>query len=97
MVIILELAEEWECDLLENSPNMLNRWKNHFCQLLNIHYVNDVTQSEIRTAVPIVFEYGALDVEMNINNFKLFESRLLTILRHMIQADDTISISSLVF
>lgn len=62
MVIILELTKEWEYDLFENSPSMLSRWKNHFCQLLNVHDVNDVTQNETHTAEPLAFEYGALDV-----------------------------------
>jgi hypothetical protein len=29
-------------------------WKNYFCQLLNVHGVNDVRQTEIHTAEPLV-------------------------------------------
>jgi hypothetical protein len=29
---------------------ILNRWKNYFCLLLNVHSVNDVRQTEIDTA-----------------------------------------------
>jgi hypothetical protein len=31
-------------DLLADSHNILNRWKNYFCQLLNVHRVRYVTQ-----------------------------------------------------
>jgi hypothetical protein len=37
-------------DLLADSYNILNRWKNCFCQLLNVHYVSDVRQIEIHMA-----------------------------------------------
>jgi len=37
---------------------------------LNVHAVNDITQNETHTAERLVSEYGALDVEMTINNFK---------------------------
>jgi len=29
-------------DLLADSNNILSRWKNYFCQLLNVNGVNDV-------------------------------------------------------
>jgi hypothetical protein len=29
-------------DLLADSHNILNRWKNYFSQLLNVHNVSDV-------------------------------------------------------
>jgi hypothetical protein len=34
-------------DLLEDSHNILNRWKNYFSQLLNVHRASDVRQIEI--------------------------------------------------
>jgi hypothetical protein len=37
-------------DLLADSHNILNRWKNYFSQLLNVHNVSDVRQIEIHTA-----------------------------------------------
>jgi len=36
--------------------NMLNRWKNYLCHLLNVQGINDVRQTEIRTAEPSVPE-----------------------------------------
>jgi len=44
--------------------NFLARWRKHFSQLLNVHGVNDVRQTEIYTAEPLVPEPSAFDVEM---------------------------------
>jgi hypothetical protein len=41
-------------DLLEDSHIILNRWKNYFSQLLNVHNVSDVRQIEVHTAEPLV-------------------------------------------
>jgi hypothetical protein len=38
-------------DLLADSHSILNRWKYHFYQLLNVHRVSDVRQIEIHTTV----------------------------------------------
>jgi hypothetical protein len=40
-------------DLLAYCQNILNRWKNYFCQLLNVHDVNEVTQTGMRIAEPL--------------------------------------------
>jgi glucan phosphorylase len=40
-------------DLLADSHNILNKRKNYFSQLLNVHRVSDVRQVEIHTAEPI--------------------------------------------
>jgi hypothetical protein len=42
------------CDLLRDSQNVLSRWKNYSCQLLNVHGINDVRQTEIHTAEALV-------------------------------------------
>jgi len=34
------LVKNENCDLLADSHGILNRWKNYFCQLLNVHCVN---------------------------------------------------------
>jgi hypothetical protein len=38
------LVGEENGDLLANSHNILNSWKNYFCQILNVHRLNDVRQ-----------------------------------------------------
>jgi hypothetical protein len=39
---INELATNENGDLLADSHNILNRWKNYFSRLLNVHNVSDV-------------------------------------------------------
>jgi hypothetical protein len=39
-------------DLLADSHNILNRWKNCFSQLSNVRRVSDVRQIEIHTTEP---------------------------------------------
>jgi hypothetical protein len=43
-------------DLVADSHSILARWRNNFFQLLNVHGVNDVRQTEIHTAEPLVPE-----------------------------------------
>jgi len=43
---------------------MMARWRNHFFQLLNVHRVNDVRQTEIQTSELLVPEPSAFDFEM---------------------------------
>jgi hypothetical protein len=40
----------------------LNRWKHYFCQLLNVHGVNDVRHTKIHTAEPLVPEPSSFEV-----------------------------------
>jgi hypothetical protein len=47
-------------DLLADSHNILNSWKNYFSQLLN---VNDVRQIEVHMAKPLVPGPSHLQVE----------------------------------
>jgi len=49
--------------LVTDFQGILARWRNHFSQVLNIHGVNDVRQTEIHTTEPLVPEPSALKVE----------------------------------
>jgi len=51
---------------------MLNRWRNHFCHLLNVQRINDVRQTEIDTDEPLVPEQGAFEVVMPIEQPKRY-------------------------
>jgi hypothetical protein len=53
---------------------MLNRWKNYFCQLLNIHGVGGVKQTEMHTAEPFVPEHSASEVKVAIGKLKRYKS-----------------------
>jgi len=49
------LVKDEDGDMLGGFYSILFRWKNYFCQLLNVHYVR---QTEIYTAEPLVPEPG---------------------------------------
>jgi hypothetical protein len=48
----------------------LNRWKNYFSQLLNIHRVSDVRQIEIHRTESLVPDPSPFEVEITIAKFK---------------------------
>jgi hypothetical protein len=52
----------------------LNRWKNYFSQLLNVHRVSDVRQIETHTAHTLVPDPSSLDVEISIEKFERYKS-----------------------
>ena len=53
-------------DLVTDSHIILAGWRNYFSQLLDVHGVNDVRQTEIHTAEPLVSELSAFEVESGI-------------------------------
>jgi len=53
--------------------SILAGWRNHFSQLLNVHGLNDVRQTEIHTAEPLVFEPSTFEVEMAIDKLKRYK------------------------
>jgi hypothetical protein len=54
---------------------VLARWRNYFCQLLNVHGDNDVRQTEICTAEPLMLDPSMFEVEMAIDKLKRCKSR----------------------
>jgi hypothetical protein len=81
------MVKEENGDLLADSHSILNRWKNYFCRLLNVHGVNDVRQTEIHTAEPLVPEPSSSEVETAIEKLKRYKSPGIDqILAEMIQA-----------
>jgi hypothetical protein len=61
-------------DLLADSHNILNRWKNYFSQLLNVHRFSDVRQIEMYTAEPSVPDPSAFEVEITTAKLKRYKS-----------------------
>jgi hypothetical protein len=61
-------------DLLADSHNILNRWKNYFSQLLNMHDVSDVMQIEVHTAEPLVPGPSHLEVKIPIAELRKYKS-----------------------
>jgi hypothetical protein len=61
--------------LLADSHNILNRWKNYFSQLLNVHNVSDIGQIELHTAVSLVPGPSGLEAEIAIAKLKKYKSQ----------------------
>jgi hypothetical protein len=66
-------VKEENGDLLADSHNILNRWKNSFSQLLNGHNVSDIRQIEVHTAEPLV-PGPSPDVEISIEKLNKYKS-----------------------
>jgi hypothetical protein len=61
-------------DLLADTHSILNRWKNYFCQLLNVHGINDFRQTEVLTVEPLVLEPSSFEVEIAIRKLKRYKT-----------------------
>ncbi|PNF20312.1 hypothetical protein B7P43_G13698, partial [Cryptotermes secundus] len=64
------LVKDENGDLLADSHNILNRWKNYFSQLFNVHWVSDVKQIEMHTAELLVPDPSPFQVETAIAKLK---------------------------
>ena len=60
------IVKNWKGDLVADCHSILARWRNHFSQLLYVHGVSNVRQTEIHTAEPTVPEPSAFEVELPI-------------------------------
>jgi hypothetical protein len=58
-------------DLLADSHSILNRCRNFFCLLLNLHGINYVRHTEIHTTKPLVHELNSFEGETAIEKFKM--------------------------
>jgi hypothetical protein len=61
-------------DLVADSHNNLNRWKNYFSLSLNVHKVSDVRQIEVHKAEPLVPGPSRLEVEIAVAKLKKYKS-----------------------
>jgi len=68
------IVKEDKGDFVAESHRILARWRNSFTHLLNGHGVNDVRQTEIHTAEPLVTESIASDFELAIEKLKSHKS-----------------------
>jgi hypothetical protein len=64
------LVKDDNGDLLADSCNILNVWKNHLSQLFNIHGACETRQIEIHTVQPLVPDLSALGVEIVVAKLK---------------------------
>jgi UDP:flavonoid glycosyltransferase YjiC (YdhE family) len=68
------IVKDEKGDVAADSHSIMARWRNYFCQLLNVHGVNDVRQAEIHTAEPLVPEPSAFEFELAIKNLESHKS-----------------------
>jgi hypothetical protein len=66
-------------------------WKNYFSQLLNVHNVSDVRQTEVDTAEPLVPGPSCLEFEIAIAKLKKYKSNS----HRLIQAEGEILLSAI--
>jgi hypothetical protein len=68
------LVKDERGDLLVDPDKTGNRWKNYFSQLLNIHRVGGIRQTEMHIAEPFVPVLSASEVEAAIGKLKRYKS-----------------------
>jgi hypothetical protein len=61
-------------DLFADCHSILASWRNYFSQIFNVHGVNDVRQTEIHIAEPLVPEPSAFEFELAIEKLKSHKS-----------------------
>jgi hypothetical protein len=71
---ITYLVKDERSDLLVDPQKILTRWKNYFCELLNVQGPGGIRQTEIHTAEPFVPEPSAADVEAAIRKLKRYKA-----------------------
>jgi hypothetical protein len=60
------LLKDERGDLLADPHKIFNEWTNYFCQLLNVHGVGGVRQTEMHTAEPFVPQHSASEPEIDV-------------------------------
>jgi hypothetical protein len=66
-----KLVKDDRGDLLADPPKILNRWKNYFCQLLNVYGACGVRQTEIRTAEQFLPQSRASNLRLLLGTWKV--------------------------
>jgi len=61
-------------DLVADAHSILARWRTYFSQLLNVHGFNDVRQTEIHPAEPLLPKPSAFNVKTDIEKLKSHKS-----------------------
>jgi hypothetical protein len=69
-----KIVKEEKGDLVADSHSILNSWRNHFSQLLNVHGFNDVRQAEMHLAEPVVPEPSTFEFDIAIEKTKRYKS-----------------------
>jgi hypothetical protein len=64
------LVKDENGDLLADSNNNLNNWKNYFSQLFNVHNISEARQIEIHTAERLVHGFSPFEFEIALAKLK---------------------------
>jgi len=57
-----KIVKDEKGNLAADSHSIVDRWRNYFSQLFNVHGVKDVGQAQIHTAEPLVPDPSASEV-----------------------------------
>ena len=68
------IVKDDKADLVADSNSILARWRNYFSQMLNVHGFNDVRQTKLHTADPLVTEPSASEIELPTDGLKSHKS-----------------------
>jgi len=68
------IVKDEKGDLVADPYSIVDRWRNYFSQLFNVHGVKDVGQAEIHTAQPLVPDLSASEFELAIDKLKSHKS-----------------------
>jgi hypothetical protein len=71
----INIIKDKNSNLLADPQNVLNRWKNFFNQVLNVHAVHDVRQMDIHTAQSLITEPSLVKVEISIFKLESYKSQ----------------------
>jgi len=70
----INIVKDEKVVLVADSHSILARWRKYFSQLLNVHGVNNVRQTKIHTAEPLVPEQSAFEVKLALEKLKSHRS-----------------------
>jgi hypothetical protein len=70
----INIIKDENGNLIADPQNVLNRLKNFFNQVLNVHRVHDVRQMDIQTTEPLVPEPSLVTVEIAIGKLRSYKS-----------------------
>jgi hypothetical protein len=70
----INIMKDENGNISADPQNVLNRWKNFFNQVINVHRVHDFRQIDIHMAEPLVPEPSLVEVEIAIGKLKSYKS-----------------------
>jgi hypothetical protein len=69
----INIIKDDNSNLLADPQSALNRWKNFFNQVLNVHGVHDIRQMDIDMTESLVPEPSIVEVEVAVGKFRSYK------------------------